>query len=197
MVQGQPGRVARVQTGFLALPANNFDQENVYLNDGFIIEEQRLVNPNNPAAGTVPFHRQYITGDLSLLTASGRDKDIGFYVQDTWKPGSRLTATLGVRVDLVRRYDARGFSRQSSTEVGPRAGFSYLLTDDAKNVLRGTFARVHEQLQGGRHGVSSFGGADAAAIRDTYDLDGNGTFEAVFDSPARTSSVSTLQFDPA
>ena len=90
------------QTGFLALPANNFDQETVYLNDGFIYEEQRLVNPNNPAAGTVPFHRQYITGDLTLLSASGRDKDIGFYVQDTWKPTSRLTVTLGVRVDLVR-----------------------------------------------------------------------------------------------
>src|SRR5918996_1407349 len=152
------------EAGFLALPANNFDQETVYLNDGFIYEQQRLRDPNNPAAGTVPFHRQYITGDLSLLSASGRDKDIGFYVQDTWKPGARLTTTLGVRVDFVRRYDAqRGFSRQSSTEVGPRAGFSYLLTDDAKNVLRGTFARVHEQLQGGRHGVSSFGGADAAA----------------------------------
>jgi hypothetical protein len=97
----------------------------------------------------------------------------------------------------VRRYDSqRGFSRQSSTEVGPRAGFSYLLTSDAKNVLRGTFARVHEQLQGGRHGVSSFGGADAAALRDTYDLDSNGTFESVFDAPPRTTSVSTLQFDP-
>jgi hypothetical protein len=186
-----------VQTGFLALPANNFDQETIYLNDGFIYEEQRLVDPNNAAAGTVPFHRQYVTGQLDLLTASGRDKDIGFYVQDTWKATGRLTMTLGVRVDLVRRYDSqRGFSRQSSTEVGPRAGFSYLLTADAKNVLRGTFARVHEQLQGGRHGVSSFGGADAAAIRDTYDLDGNGTFEAVFDAPARTASVSNLQFDP-
>ena len=53
-------------------------------------------------------------------------------------------------------------------------------------MLRGTFARVHEQLQGGRHGVSSFGGADAAAIRDTYDLDSNGSFETVFDAPART-----------
>jgi hypothetical protein len=185
-----------LQTGFLALPRNSFDQETVYLNDGFIYEEQRLVDPNNPAAGTIPFHRQYITGDQDLLTASGRDKDIGFYVQDTWKAASRLTMTLGVRIDLVRRYDSqRGFSRQSSTEIGPRAGFSYLLTSDAKNVLRGTFARVHEQLQGGRHGVSSFGGADAAAVRDTYDLDGNGTFEAVFNAPPRTATVSTLQFD--
>ena len=185
------------QTGFLALPANNFDQETVYLNDGFIFEEQRLRDPNNAALGTVPFHRQYITGDLALLSASGRDDDIGFYVQDTWQPNSRLTATLGLRVDLVRRYDAqRGFSRQSSTEVGPRLGISYVLTEDAKNVLRGTFARMHEQLQGGRHGVSSFGGADAAAVRDTYDLDGNGTFETVFNAPARTSTVSSLQFDP-
>ncbi len=185
------------QAGFLALPANNFDQETVYLNDGFIYEEQRLRDANNPSAGTVPFHRQYITGARSFLTASGRDKDIGFYVQDTWKPAARLTATLGVRVDLVRRFDSqRGFARQSSAEVGPRLGFSYLLTGDAKNVLRGTFARVHEQLQGGRHGVSSFGGADAAATRDTYDLDGDGTFEAVFDTPARTSSLSTAQFDP-
>jgi len=186
------------QTGFLALPANNFDQETVYLNDGFIYEEQRLRDPSNPAAGTVPFHRQYITGERSLLTASGRDKDIGFYVQDTWKPASRLTATLGVRVDLVRRYDSqRGFARQSSAEVGPRLGFSYLLTGDAKNVLRGTFARVHEQLQGGRHGVSSFGGADAAAARDSYDLDGDGVFESVFTTPARTSTLSTAQFDPS
>ncbi|MGQ0736127.1 MAG: TonB-dependent receptor domain-containing protein [Acidobacteriota bacterium] len=185
------------QFGFLALPRNNFDQQTVYLNDGFIYEQQRLRDPNSPAAGTVPFHRQYITGSQSLLSASGRDKDIGFYVQDTWKTASRLTLTLGVRVDLVRRFDSqRGFARQSSTEVGPRVGFSYLLTTDAKNVLRGTFARVHEQLQGGRHGVSSFGGADAAAVRDTYDLDGNGSFETVFDTPARTSTLSAAQFDP-
>ena len=185
------------QVGFLALPAQNFDQETVYLNDGFIFEEQRLRDPDNPAAGTVPFHREYVTGDLSTLSASGRDKDIGFYVQDTWKPNSRLTATIGTRVDFVRRYDSqRGFSRQSSTEIGPRLGFSYLLTSDAKNVLRGTFARVHEQLQGGRHGVSSFGGSDAAATRDTYDIDGDGIFESVFDTPARTASLSAAQFDP-
>ena len=185
------------QTGFLALPSNNFDQRTVYLNDGFIYEEQRLRDASNPASGTMPFHRQYITGSRDLLTASGRDKDIGFYVQDNWKPTSRVTATIGVRVDLVRRFDSqRGFSRQSSAEVGPRAGFSYLITEDAKNVLRGTFARVHEQLQGGRHGVSSFGGADAAATQDTYDLDGDGVFESVFNTPARTSTLSTAQFDP-
>jgi hypothetical protein len=117
-------------------------------------------------------------------------------VQDTWKPSDRLTATMGVRVDLVRRFDQqRGFSRQSSTEIGPRLGFSYLLTQDAKNVLRGTFARVHEQLQGGRHGVSSFGGADTEASRDEYDLDLDGVFETVRVNPARSDSTSSAQFD--
>ena len=184
-------------TGFLAMPRNNFDTQTLYLNDGFILEQQRLVDPANPGGGTVPFARRYITGNLALDAASGRDRDIGLYVQDTWKPTSRLTATVGVRVDFVRRYDAlRDHERQSSVEVGPRAGFSYLLTKDAKNVLRGTFARMHEQLQGGRHGVSSFGGTTEASYRDTYDFDGNGIFETTFDTPAITSAVSKQQFDP-
>jgi hypothetical protein len=184
------------QAGFLAMPRNSFDQTTVYINNGFILEEQALIDENNPAAGTIPFHREYVTGSLSNLSASGRDKDLGFYVQDTWKPSDRLTATLGVRVDLVRRFDQqRGFSRQSSTEIGPRLGFSYLLTEDAKNVLRGTFARVHEQLQGGRHNVSSFGGADTQATRDEYDTNGDGVFETVQVSPARTSTLSAAQFD--
>ena len=51
------------QTGFLALPANNFDQETVYLNDGFIYEEQRLRrSEQRRRRARVPFHRQYITG---------------------------------------------------------------------------------------------------------------------------------------
>lgn len=185
------------QTGFLALPSNRFGRVQEYLNDGFILESQQLVDPDNPAAGTVPFHRQFVTSALTQQIASGRDRDIGVYVQDTWKPGNRLTATLGVRVDFVKRYDAhRDFVKQASTEVGPRLGFAFLLTEDARNVLRGSYSRVHEQLQGGRHGVSSFGGDDSGALRDTYDLDGDGVFETVFDTPARAATVSSQQFDP-
>jgi hypothetical protein len=184
------------QTGFLLLPHNRFSQTTVYLNDGFILESQRFVDPNDPSQGTVPFHRQYVTSGLELQTASGDDRDLGFYVQDTWRPTSRLTANLGVRVDFVERNDVhRGFNYQSSTEVGPRLGFSYLLTADARNVLRGTFARVHEQLQGGRHDVSSFGGDSSGAFRDAYDVAGDGSFSAVFDTPARTDALSSAQFD--
>jgi len=186
-----------VQTGFLALPRNQFDKNVRYLNDGFIFEERRQINPADPAAGTLPFHRQFVVGSLDQHTASGRDRDIGLYAQDTWKPGSRFTATLGLRVDFVRRYDAlRDLVRQESTEVAPRLGFSYLLTEDAKNVLRGSYVRIHQQLMGTRHPVAAFGGDDAAGLRDTYDANGDGIFETVIVTPPRASTVSSQQFDP-
>ncbi len=185
-----------IQTGFLAMPRSIYDKNVRYLNGGFIVEEQRMANPNNAAAGTVPFHRQYILGDLNLDQSNGRDKDVGFYGQDSWKAG-RLTTTLGLRVDLVRRFDVlRKLQRQSSTEVGPRLGFSYLLTSDARNVLRGTYGKYHQQLMGTRNPVPSFGGNDAQGVRNTYDLDSNGTFETVIDTPPVATTISGLQFDP-
>ena len=186
-----------VQTGFLAMPRNHFDKNIQYLNDGFIFEERRQVNPRDPSAGTVPFHRQYVIGSLEQHTASGRDRDIGVYLQDTWKPTARLTATLGLRVDFVRRYDAlRDLVRQNSTEIAPRLGFSYLLTADARNVLRGSYVRVHQQLMGTRHPVAAFGGDDAAGLRDEYDVNGDGIFETVILTPPRAATISTQQFDP-
>ncbi len=147
--------------------------------------------------GTVPFHRQYVVGGLNQHTASGRDRDIGVYAQDTWKPTSRFTATMGLRVDFVRRYDAlRDLVRQDSAEIAPRLGFSYVLTEDAKNVLRGSYVRIHQQLMGTRHPVAAFGGDDAAGLRDTYDPNGDGVFETVIVTPPRTAAVSTQQFDP-
>src|SRR4030095_4307695 len=47
------------QTGFFAAPRSTYDQQRQYVNDGFVLEEQRQVDPNNPAAGLVPFHRRY------------------------------------------------------------------------------------------------------------------------------------------
>jgi hypothetical protein len=184
------------QAGFLAMPRSIYTKNVRYLNDGFTLEERRMVDPNNAAAGTIPFSRQYVLGDLNLDQSRGRDKDIGFYGQDSWKAG-RLTTTLGLRVDVVRRFDVlRNLQRQSSTEIGPRLGFSYVLTEDAKNVLRGTYGKYHQQLMGTRNPVPSFGGNDAQGLRSTYDLNADGVFETVIVTPPVATSISSLQFDP-
>jgi hypothetical protein len=186
----------QLQTGFLAMPRSIYDKNVRYLNNGFILEERRMVDPRNAAAGTVPFHRQHVIGDLNLDQSNGRDKDIGFYAQDSWR-ANRLTTTLGIRVDLVRRFDVlRNLQRQSSTEVAPRLGFSYVLTADAKNVLRGTYGKYHQQLMGTRNPVPSFGGNDAQGMRNEYDLDSNGVFETVITTPPVATTISSLQFDP-
>src|SRR5258705_757310 len=159
-----------IQAGFLAMPRSIYTKNVRFLNDGFIVEERRMINPANASAGTIPFARQYILGDLNLDQSKGRDKDIGFYGQDSWKAG-RLTTTFGMRVDLVRRFDAlRNLQRQSSTEIAPRLGFSYVLTADAKNVLRGTFGKYHQHLMGTRNPGPSFGGKGAQGLPKTYDL---------------------------
>jgi len=182
------------ETGFMA-QFNEYNRTQLYPNQGFVLQEDAFNDPKDPSKGTHPFHRQYVTSDLTSVFADGKDHDIGFYVQDTWKPNSRLTATIGVRADLIKREDVRrGFTYQTSTEVGPRFGFSYLVTEDAKNVLRASFTRQQEQLQGGRHPVASFGGDPGTSYRDEYDVLGNGTFSSVIITPAASDSTSRDQF---
>lgn len=181
------------QTGFFAAPRSTYDQQTEYVNGGFVLEEHRLRTPGNIGGGTVPFHRRYNT-PVSLTTRAARDRDIGIYVQDTWHPSTRLTINLGVRADFVTRNDdIFKIQRQNSTSIGPRLGFSYLLTKDSRNVLRGSYARVHEQVMG-RDAITLFGANEAAGQRDEYDADGDGRFETVVTAAARTASIADYEF---
>lgn len=183
------------QTGFFGAPRNRYDQESQYINSGFILEEQRLRNPSNLAGGVIPFHRQY-RDPVNLRTREAHDRDFGVYLQDTWRPTSRLTLNVGVRADFVKRYDGLfNIDREKSTEIGPRAGFSYMVTQDARNVLRGSFVRVHEQVMG-RDGVTTFGAGAVAATIDRYDMDGDGNFETALTTAARSATIASYEIDP-
>ena len=47
------------QTGFFGAPRSTYDTTTLYLNNGFIMEERRQVDANDPSKGTIPFHRRY------------------------------------------------------------------------------------------------------------------------------------------
>src|SRR5262245_43188441 len=182
-------------TGFFGAPRSTYDTTSFYLNDGFIMEEQRQIDPNDPSKGTLPFHRRYAS-PLELNSRMARDRNWAVYVQDNWRPTPRLTANVGLRADWVRRYDKIfDVVREDTHIVQPRLGFSYLVTKDAKNVLRGSYVRLGEQMMG-RDAVTTFGAAGAVGIVDTYDNDANGTFETSITTPARTGSLASSEFDP-
>jgi hypothetical protein len=152
----------------------------------------RQIDPTNFAAGLTPFHLRYNSPN-SLPTIAARDKDIGIYVQDSWKPTARMAISAGLRVDAIRRFDAiLGVQRMKSTEIGPRLGVSYMLTKDAKNVVRFFVGRVHNAMAG-NDVVESFATTSPVITRDVY-IDRNGIQTTVI-TPPPTAPLAALQFD--
>jgi hypothetical protein len=183
------------QTGFYAEPRNTYDIFAHYVNNGFYQERQTPVDVNDPSKGTIPFQRSY-ADPATLQTRKARDRDIGVYVQDTWKPGTRLTANIGLRLDFVKRQDKLfNVVREKSTEVQPRFGFSYLLTEDARNVIRGSWVRVPEQVNG-RDAITSFGTGSKVSFVNEYDNNLDGVFETVVETPAVQGGLAAEEIDP-
>lgn len=186
-----------LKTGIWAAPRLRRSVTNRVVNGGFRLDEVRQIDPNNPAAGTVSFHQRYET-PVEIVTTDAKDRDVGIYVQDSWKPTSRLTANFGVRADFVRRFDnVYGVERMNSVNVGPRFGVAYLVTDDSRNVLRASYGRVHEQVNG-RDPITTFAptAGGVRLRRDLYDAQGDGIFEQEIITPAATVATSELAFDP-
>ena len=184
-------------TGFFLEPNNVYDQQTVYINGGFCREYQTTI-ANNPALGTRPYRRDY-ADPISLQTRSARDSNYAFYLQDSWRPDARLTANIGLRFDYVRRIDqVKNITRQDSWTVQPRLGATYLLTQDAKNVLRASYARMGEQVMG-RDGVTTFGADDTVNFRREYDNNLNGVFGEAGEiqlAPATSTAVAAQQIAP-
>ena len=156
------------QTGFFAAPRLHRDNVTMAVNDGFVYQERALIDPTNLAGGTYPFHERFVSPTVSQSIKS-RDRDIGVYVQDSWKPNERLTITPGLRVDFVRRFDGIfNVVRMKDTAIAPRFSMTYLATADARNVLRFSAGRVHEQVNGRDFSSSraAGGGRDQSIDKD-------------------------------
>jgi hypothetical protein len=184
-----------LQTGFYGAPRSTYDTEQLFINNGFILEERSMVDPNNAAKGTVPFHRQYVD-PIDIKTRQARDRNYAFYVQDNWKPTARLTAMAGIRFDFVKRVDELfDIVRENAHTIQPRLGFSYLVSQDARNVLRGSYVRVGEQMMG-RDAVTTFGGNARVGFRDDYGVNLDQKIDSTIRTPANTAAVAANQFAP-
>ena len=180
------------KTGFWAAPSMVRETTTQYVNGGFSLQEERFLDVNNPAVGTTPFHLRYRSPAVAP-SISEHDRDIALYAQDSWTPTERLTANIGMRVDFIKRHDAiSNIDRQKSTAVQPRVGVSYLVTRDAKNVLRASYGRLYEQVNG-RDYIVTFGQAGAVDITDVY-IDKSGNRTQVV-TPATRSVDPRLLFD--
>ena len=67
-----------------------------------------------------------------------QQNEIAWFVTDTWAPTRRLTIALGLRVD----HD----SITKSSNVAPRAGFSLLVTNDGKTLLKGGVGLFYDRV---------------------------------------------------
>ena len=188
------------KTGLFLAPRNRRNSTTFYNAnaDGWYEEFHVPIDLNNLSLGTRPFQRT--RRDVgSAETSNAQDRDIGIYFTDSWKPIPRLTLNLGIRADFVKRHDGlNNFDRMSSTVIGPRVGFSYMLTEDARNILRGSWGIVHEQVNG-RDNVTSYAGSGGGAttLIEQWDEDGDGFFELETISPPSGGTIDpAIDFDP-
>jgi carboxypeptidase family protein/TonB-dependent receptor-like protein len=184
------------KTGIWAAPRLARDVTTIYSNDGFVLDEFRQVDPNSPAAGLVSFHRQYRSPAVAQ-TISTRDRDVAFYVQDSWKPTPRVTASMGVRVNYVKRHDQIfDVVRENAREIGPRLGVSYMVTSDARNVLRASYGRLYEQTNG-RDYITTFaqGVPVGSTLTDKYSTRGDGVYDITIVTPQNTPDISAQEFN--
>jgi hypothetical protein len=181
------------QTGFFAQPRLSNETDNRYVNGGASLEELALVDPNNLNGGTYLFRRRVY--DLTSVVASSRlAQDYAGYVQDAWKPSSRLTIDAGIRIDKVMVRDrVYNVDVQSSWEIGPRVGATYVLTADEKNIVRANYGRVSDLPQ---PGYLPTAGGTPISFTDTYFNKDGTQFGASLPTPAPTLQNSNLIVDP-
>ncbi len=188
------GGAHTLQTGVFLQPVLHNITRQQYQNDGFILEESKLQNPADLTSAWVPFHRQYVN-QLELTTADYNSEDYAVYVQDSWKPHSRLTIAGGVRVDWIKSYDnIFEIETQQSTELGPRFGVTWLATGNGRNVVHGSASRIAAKPENAF--LPNIGGNVRVGVLDRYDTAGDGSFSAVFTTPAQSTTAANRRIDP-
>jgi hypothetical protein len=190
-----------IQVGMYLQPRLKAQNVIHYSGDGFALEELVLRDPQNPAGGTIPFHRRFYSA-ASENSQWHLAHDNAVYIQDSWKPAARLTINGGLRLDWVkdtnRIYD---LVTLDDLVVGPRVGGTYIVTASQKDIVHASWGRVGDvpnaaYLDPTSPGGTTGGGNPKIAFRDEYSTRLDGVFDRVLLTPAAPPTNPNLRTDP-
>lgn len=116
-------------------------------NNGFVNEYRVLKDPNNIAAGYNVFFQGY-ESPTTLIGLKRISRQYDYYAADTWRPTDRLTINFGFKASQAITIDTFDVERQNGWRYGGSIGFTYQLTDDGRNILRGGYSRTAEAIVG-------------------------------------------------
>ena len=164
-----------------------------YSNGGNALADGVLRNPTEPSAGYGIFRRR-VYDRASVVAVDVDAHDYAFYIQDAWKPTGRLTVNAGLRLDQVTIHDNLfGVTTMDKWHVGPRLGVNYAITKDHNNIVRASWGRVHDLLNGT---LLPTAGSAVAGYTDFYFNPADGTPTNQVTQPAATRVSSDRLIDP-
>ena len=145
-----------------------------------LLEYYTLSDPNDPSSAKILYYRQSRDRTVQEYPQT-TGKDYAFFVNDTWRPNSRMTIEAGVRVDLISQseelYDVKADNYISTTAISPNLGLNYALTEDRKNILRASYSLRHQNVTAYTFPSSNLGIQHGSTSE--YDTDLNGTLETI------------------
>jgi Carboxypeptidase regulatory-like domain/TonB dependent receptor len=149
---GQFDRNRNVTAATLTRYADHFAGKSHEFKFGFEFERSKIRNESGYPGGRyyydyggAPYQVYLWNGYVTNATA----KRTSVYAQDAWTITDRLTANLGLRLDVNRGSVPTG-NVLSNNALAPRAGLAFDLTGDHQTVIRANFGRYYDALFGGQ-----------------------------------------------
>ncbi|HLI75834.1 MAG TPA: TonB-dependent receptor [Acidobacteriaceae bacterium] len=185
-----------LQAGVYLEPHELSKATTYYAAGGTVIQQNAVLNnPNDLSAGYTLFSSQTVN-QSSLVTNYVSAKDAAWYIQDRWKPISRLAITAGLRPDWISASDRIAKQTiQHSWNWAPRVAGTYVLTSNQRNVVRASWTKITDITNASYLGANAVGGTNTPTSTTTY-YNPNGSVLNTITTPGTSASASGRTFDP-